>query len=110
MSLPSVILHHIIWLITGSQPCVAPFGFLITQLVRSYGVVAPTSERPEPSTVFNKTNILLMKLPPPPRTNPVAEGDAEREAAETEAANPKADDTQPYQSAPTLPEHSQPPQ
>ena len=66
MCLLSVILYHIIWVITGSQQCVAPFGFLITQLARSYGVVAPALERPEPSTFFNKTNILLMKLIPPP--------------------------------------------
>ena len=47
-----------------------------------------------------------MKLPPP--RNPVAEGDAELEAAETEAADPREDDVQPHQSAPTRPKHSQP--
>ena len=96
---------HIIRIITDSQPCAAPFGFLITQLTRSYGVVAPASERPERTTVFNKTNILLMRLPPPRRVNPIAEGDAEIEIAEAEATDATEGVARPHQ-----PEPSQPPQ
>ena len=98
-------MHHIIRIITGYQPCAAPFGFLITQLARSYGVVAPTSERPEHTTVFNKTNILLMRLPPPRRVNPIAEGDAEIKVAEAEVAYATEGVSLPHQLEP-----SQPPQ
>ena len=100
--LPSVIMHYIIRIITGSQLCAAPFGFLMTQLARSYGIVAPSSKRPEHTTIFNKTNILLMRLPPPRRVNPITEGDAKLEGAEGDAT---ADIPQPHQ-----PEPPQPPQ
>ena len=73
-------------------------------------MVAPATERPEPTIVFNKTNILLTRLPPPQRVNPVAEGDAEIETAEIEVVDPLADDTQPHQSTSTKLEHPRPPQ
>ena len=98
-------MHCIIRTITGTQPCATPFGFQITQLARSYGVVAPTSERSEHTTVFDETNILLMRLPPPQRVNPVAEGDAEIEVAEAEAIDATEGVAQIHQ-----PEPSQPPQ
>ncbi|XXG89486.1 hypothetical protein AAC387_Pa12g1467 [Persea americana] len=86
--LPSLICRTIVrFHLSNATKTAAPFGFLMTQLARSYGVPRPT-DTPLSHAPFGRANLIQMNLLPNAEAGPVP---------------PLADDQVPQQPAPSVP-------